>query len=432
MRKKGRKLNYKKVAGAIIIFILIIIFIIVLINKNNGEKNKDNIVVVNSDETKGTYDEKLNNNYEEIILNNDSKSEVINQKRGEDISININVAGDIITHNSNFKDAYSARDDEYDFSYVFDNIADYFERADFNIGTLESNFAGPSYGYSNYPTFNAPEHLAIDLKELGFDVLATATNHSLDKGYNGLVNTISYLDDAGIDHTGTYASEEDSREYLIKDVKGIKLGILDYDYDTNGIPIPNGKEYCINIIDKDKIAYDLENIKKLGPDVIIVVMHWGIEYQLKPSSEQKDLADFLFMNGADIVLGSHPHCLEPMEIRDIELSDGTTKQGFLIYSLGNFTSGQYQANTRQTVLLDIKLTKHGDTGRVGLDYVHYTPVYMLNNFSGGQGAKNFRLLDIEAEIERYESGNHIIGSELYNTLKSEVANIYRVLGDEFN
>jgi len=432
MNKKRRKLNYKRVFLVLFIFIILIIGLINLINNNSKNDN------LNENNSKNN-DVVLSDNYENVILdnnqdqNNNQNNNQNNSKTiAEDISININVAGDIITHNSNFKDAYSSRDDEYDFSYVFDNIADYFERADFNIGTLESNFAGPDYGYSNYPTFNAPEHLAIDLKELGFDVLATATNHSLDKGYNGLVNTLAYLDDAGIEHTGTYSSEEASEVYLIKDVKGIKLGILDYDYDTNGIPIPNGKEYCINIIDKDKIKYDLDNMRALNPDVIIVVMHWGIEYRTSPSQEQRELADFLFMNGADIVLGSHPHVLEPMEIRDIELSDGTTKQGFLIYSLGNFTSGQYQENTRQTVLLDIKLTKHGNTGRVSLDYVHYTPVYMLNNFSGGQGAKNFRLLDIEAEIERYESGNHIIGSELFNTLKSEVAHIYRVLGDEIN
>ena len=158
--QKKRKLNYRRVALAILILIFIILFFIFIIKliKNNLEK-KDQLFISNN--YKNNDEIKINNNYEEVILEN---------KPQEDISININVAGDIITHNSNFKDAYDAREDEYDFSYVFDNIADYFERADFNIGTLESNFAGKSYGYSNYPTFNAPEHLAVDLKELGFDM----------------------------------------------------------------------------------------------------------------------------------------------------------------------------------------------------------------------------------------------------------------------
>ena len=441
---KKRRLNWSRVALVFLIFIFLILFILffrklIIKSKINNNENlfSQEKIIENKNEQKNL----LNNNTEEVILNEkeENKSFIIsnnnqknNEKNLEDISININVAGDIITHNSNFKDAHNVKDDTYDFSYVFDNIAGYFENADFNIGTLESNFAGKAVGYSNYPQFNAPEDLAYDLKELGFDVLATAHNHALDKGYNGLVNTLNELDAAGIDHLGSYSSEEDSKEFLIKDVKGIKLGILDYDYDTNGIPIPKGKEYCINLIDSQKIVDDLANIKKLDPDVIIVVMHWGTEYRTTATQEQKDLAELMFANGADIILGSHPHVLEPMEMYDIKLDDGAEKKGFVIYSLGNFTSGQYQENTRQTALLDIKLTKHGETGKVTIDYVHYTPLFMLNYFSGGEGAHNFRLLDIEAEIERYESGNHVIGQELYNTLKKEVVHIYKVLGDEID
>ena len=123
---------------------------------------------------------------------------------------------------------------------------------------------------------------------------------------------------------------------LYKYVKGVKIAFLSYTYGTNGIPVPTGKEYCINLIDKDLIKKHLEIAKQEEPDLICVSMHWGVEYRTTPTDEQKDLADFLFQNGADVILGNHPHVLEPMEKRKITLEDGTEKDGFVIYSLGNF------------------------------------------------------------------------------------------------
>lgn len=285
------------------------------------------------------------------------------------------------------------------------------------------------FGYSNYPLFNAPEDLATDLRELGFDVLATANNHCLDKGFSGMVSTLEELDKAGIEHMGTYATEEKSKEYLVKDVNGIKMAFLNYTYGTNGISIPTGKEFSINLIDKDKIKNDLDNVKAQGVDVICVNMHWGEEYKLKPNSEQEELADFLFENGVDLIFGSHTHCLEPMEKRTVTLEDGTEKDGFVIYSLGNFMSGQKADNSRQSVILNIQLTKNGEEGKISIDKVDYTPIYMYN-FYVGKSSKVFKILDIEAEIEKYESGDISIGSSLYNTLKKELKGVYSILGDE--
>lgn len=228
---------------------------------------------------------------------------------------------------------------------------------------------------------------------------------------------------------GTYATEEKSKEYIIKDVNGIKMAFLNYTYGTNGIDIPADKEFAINLIDKDKIKSDLENVKKENVDVICVNMHWGEEYKLKQNEEQEKLADFLFQNGVDLILGSHTHCLEPMEKRTITLEDGTEKDGFVIYSLGNFMSGQKADNSRQSVILDIQLTKKGESGRISIDSVSYTPIYMYN-FYAGKSAKKFKILDIESEIDRYENGDTSIGSTLFNTLKSELNGVYNVVGKE--
>lgn len=379
----------------------------------------------------GYYRFNTTSNIVEIAnINNENQSEdIVEEAIPEDITINMTVAGDILCHNTNFWDAYVAELDDYDFSYSFEDIKKYFDNTDVAIGVLETNFAGRDIGYTNYPLFNSPEHLATDLKELGFDILGTANNHCLDKGFSGMVSTLEELDKAGIDHMGTYATEEDSKEYLIKDVKGIKMAFLTYTYGTNGILIPTGKEFSVNITDKEKILADLENVKKENVDVICVNMHWGDEYSLKPNSNQKDLADFLFENGVDLILGSHTHCLEPMEKRTITMEDGTTKDGFIIYSLGNFMSGQKHENSRQSVILDVQLTKNGETNKITVDSVTYTPIYMYNFYQSGV-LQRFKIMDIEAEIEKYESGDTSIGASMYQTLKSELVNVYEVVGEE--
>lgn len=383
--------------------------------------------------TFGTYyliknDKKVNeNNTPKQVA--EGKEEIEEEKIPDDITINMTVTGDVLCHNTNFWDAYDASTDSYDFSYVFEDIEKYFSSADIVVGTIETSFAGKEAGYSNYPTFNSPEELATDLKELGYDVMAMATNHCLDKGYKGLVSTIEELDKAGIKHIGTYKSEEDSKEILIQDVKGIKMAFLNYTYGTNGIPIPAGKEYSVNLIDKDKMKADIEKAKKLNADVICVNMHWGEEYRQTATQEQEELADFLFQNGVDLILGSHTHVLEPMEKRTVTLADGTKKDGFVIYSLGNFMSGQNANYTRQSVILDIQLTKKGKDNTISIDSVKYTPIYMYNIYAG-KSMNRFKIMDIEEEIKKYDEGDTTIGAQLYNTLVSELEHIYKVVGNE--
>ena len=346
----------------------------------------------------------------------------------EDKHISMSVIGDIMCHNSQYTDAYVASSDTYDFSYVFEDIKQYIEPADIAIGNIETTFAGKERGYSNYPTFNSPEQLATNLKDLGIDVLCTANNHSLDKGYSGLTSTLKFLDDAGISHMGTYDSAESQNEILIKDVNGIKIAFLAYTYGTNGIPVPKNNPYCINLIDKDLILKHLELAKEQEPDLICVNMHWGLEYKTKQNSEQEELADFLFTNGVDIILGSHPHVLQPMEKKTITLEDGSTKDCFVIYSLGNFISGQNQDNTRNSVILNIECTKSSETNKTTIDSVSYVPIYMYKSSSGK--TKRYKVLDIEKSIKNYENGtNQSIGQKTYSTLKTELNKIKTTMGE---
>ena len=271
---------------------------------------------------------------------------------------------------------------------------------------MESNFAGKAAGYSNYPLFNAPEQLATDLKELGFDVMATANNHCLDKGFSGMVNTLAELDKAGIEHYGTYATEEDSEKYLIKDVNGIKIAFLDYNYGTNGIALPEGKEWAISMIDRDKIKTDIDNVKKENVDVVCVNMHWGQEYRLTPTDEQKELSDFLFKNGVDIILGNHPHVFEPMEKRTVTLEDGTTKNGFIIYSLGNFCYGGNKNPENRTIIYQMNLTIDTKTYELTKEESNIIPCYVYTTKTN-----NYQPAPIEDETIKNKVLNFMNGKE---------------------
>jgi len=346
----------------------------------------------------------------------------------EDTHFTMSVIGDIMCHNSQYKDAYVSSTGSYDFSYVFQDIKDYVSNADIAIGNLETTFAGKDRGYSNYPQFNTPEQLAYNLKDFGIDVLSTANNHSMDTYFSGIVSTLNYLDDAGIAHVGTNATLDAQNEILIKDVNGIKIAFLAFTYGTNGISIPSDKSFAVNLISDDFILQQLTLAKEQNPDLICVSMHWGIEYQTKQNSEQERLANLLFENGADVILGSHPHVLQPMEKKTITLEDGSTKDCFVIYSLGNFMSGQTYPNTRNSIILNMSFTKNGETEKISIDDISYVPIYMYRASRGG--VQRYCVIDIEKTIKNYENGTDTsIGQSVYNTLQKELTKIKNTMGE---
>ena len=346
----------------------------------------------------------------------------------EDQHISMSVIGDIMCHNSQYKDAYNSSTGTYDFSYVFEDIKNYISDADIAIGNLETTFAGKQKGYSNYPRFNTPEQLAYNLKDLGIDVLSTANNHSMDTNFAGIVSTLDYLDDAGISHVGTNATDEAQNQILVKNVNGIKIAFLAFTYGTNGIPIPSSKPFAVNLIDDNFILEQISLAKALNPDLICVSMHWGYEYHTTQSAEQERLANLLFTNGVDVILGSHPHVLQPMEKKTITLEDGSTKDCFVIYSLGNFMSGQTITNTRNSIILNINFTKNGETEKTYIDDVSYVPIYMYKSTSGA--TQRYKVIDIEKTLANYDNGIDIsIGKNMYSTLKTELAKIRNTMGE---
>ena len=413
-------INHTKTRNILIIIICILLIIFTGIIAFNYLKNKNdykNLVETSKQEIETEKQEELDssNNVQE------------NQKQETDTTFTLTAIGDVMCHNTQYMDAYDSNTGTYDFSYVFDNISSYTKTADICIGNLETSFAGEDRGYSNYPTFNSPDSLADSLKRIGVDVLSTAGNHALDMGFSGLSRTIDVLDKADISHLGTYKTQEDQDKVLIKYVKGVKIAFINYTYGTNGISVPSDKKFCINLIDKDLIKKHIETAKNQNADMIVACMHWGTEYQTKQNSEQEELADFLFQNGVNVIIGNHPHVIQPMEKRTVTLEDGSTRDGFVAYALGNFICDQNAVNTRDSIILNLKITKHTD-GSITIDNYNYVPIYMYKDSSVSK--HKMKILDINKTIYNYEHNlDDSITEKIYNLMKTELDRITKILND---
>ena len=419
--KQGSEYTIRRILALIILVLIIFAFFKILTSNKKIAKDETN---TNQSQNLSQKEDTSNGNANSENNTADNKSIPT-----EDITFTLATTGDIMCHNTNFQDAYNSSTKSYDFSYYFTDVKKYLQEADITVGNLETTLSGAKRGYSGYPTFNTPEILAKNLKDAGFNLVTTANNHCMDKGYSGIESTIDFLDKADLAHTGTFKSKKDQETILIKNVKGVNIAFLSFTYGTNGIAIPKDKSYAVNLIDKDLIKSQIELAKKQNPDLICVSMHWGIEYQTKANKEQQNLADFLFNNGVDVILGNHSHVPQQMEKRTIKLDDGTTKDGFVIYSLGNFMANQNKQYTCDSAILKLQITKHKGDGKITIDKATYTPTYMYKNTS--KSTKKFKILDINTEIEKYESkASGAVNKSLYNTLVTERKNIKRIIGDE--
>ena len=305
--------------------------------------------------------------------------------------VEIVFAGDAMQHEAQNKAAKQA-DGSYSFDECFASIAPYVEAADYAVVNLEMPLAGAPY--SGYPMFCAPDSYSEALKKAGFDLMLTANNHALDKRDKGAKRTLDVLDEQGLDHVGTYRNKSDREKALplIKDIIGFKIAFLNYTYGTNGIKVQN--DVVVDYIDKAKIKKDIADARAAGAEVICVCMHWGVEYVLLPNAQQKALADFLTEEGVDLIIGGHPHVIQPMEMR---WSKTHNKKVFLIYSLGNLISNMTTKDTRGGALAKVKLVRD-ENGKPVVDSASYRLVFTLQP---GGGSKNFRLIP----VEDYTSGS---------------------------
>lgn len=291
--------------------------------------------------------------------------------------------GDAMQHQAQLDKAKELGKGSYDYSDCFTLIEPAIKRADYAVCNLEVPLGGPP-NYSGYPCFSAPDSYAEQLKEAGFDMMLTANNHCLDRRDKAARRTLDVLDSLGIDHTGTFrnVSERDSLVPLIKDINGFKVAFLNYTYGTNGIPPQDGIE--VAYIDKDKISKEIALARKKNAEIIIVAMHWGIEYVLLENNVQRNLADFLVDNGVDIIIGGHPHVVQPMKVIHNEKDD---KDVLIVYSLGNFISNMKTADTRGGAMVWTTL-KRDSIGKAKFDKASYELIFAAKP----DKKRNFRVI----------------------------------------
>lgn len=295
--------------------------------------------------------------------------------------------GDAMQHQDQLDRAKALGEDgEYDYSGCFSLIAPAVKGADYAVVNLEVPLGGGRGGYTGYPCFSAPDAFAVALKEAGFDLFLTANNHTLDRGDAGLRRTLQVLDSIKVDHVGTYHDKEERERLVpfIKDVNGIRIAFLNYTYGTNGLEAKAGAE--VSLIDKGSMADEMRRAREAGAELVVVMPHWGVEYVLTENAAQRDVAQFLIDEGADLVIGGHPHVVQPMKV---VRSDKHDKDVLVVYSLGNFISNMKTGDTRGGAMVTA-VVERGADGEARFKSATYDTFYAAK--PDGTARSNFRVI----------------------------------------
>ncbi|MFM7709578.1 MAG: CapA family protein [Ferruginibacter sp.] len=330
-------------------------------------------------------------------------------------TITIAVVGDLMCHSTQFNAV--KKGETYDFAPVFEGVKPYIQTADLSFANLETVMAGESEKFTGYPQFNTPAAYLDGLKAAGFDVITTANNHSLDRRYLGITRTLDSLEARQFQYTGTFREATDTNNVLITERKGIRIATLAYTFSTNGIPLPAGREYCVSMMDSGRMKRDVERAKAKGADKIAVFIHWGNEYERQPAKKQKDYANYLANLGVDFIFGSHPHVIQPTDIIQTP-----QKPVFVIYSLGNFVSGQRKPFTDYGVIVRVQLIKNRSTGDIKTGKIDFIPTYV----SAEQG---YRIIPIPNAITDDSNHSSFSGKDLQR-MKEILPEITQHLTDE--
>jgi poly-gamma-glutamate synthesis protein (capsule biosynthesis protein) len=300
----------------------------------------------------------------------------------EEARLSLLFAGDLMQHGPQIKAALRP-DGSYNYDECFAAIKQEVERADVAIANLEVTLGGPPY--AGYPQFRAPDEYLKASVDAGFDIMLTANNHCLDSRRKGLERTIMMLDSLNVPHLGTYVNQESrDRTYpFLLEKNGMRIVLLNFTYGTNGLVVerPN----VVNMMDTTEMRADIAKARQMNPDVIIAMPHWGIEYQLLPSSEQKNVAKWLIDHGVDHVIGGHPHVAQPLELSEDSCH-------LVAWSMGNVISNMTKANTYGGYMVRMEFTKKGSLTR--LSDCGYT-LYWVSKPQENGGKHNFRVLPID-------------------------------------
>ena len=382
------------------------------------------------------YDSKDDNNTEksEFAQNigidkiTGQNTDIDTENNNDTPEISIIMVGDILLHTPVAKSGMQ-EDGSYNFDAVFENVKDEISAADLAIVNQEVIIGGEELGITGYPSFNAPYELGDALADAGFDVVLHATNHTLDKGGKGVNNCINFwksnYPDIAVLGINESEEEQDNNIYVYEQY-GISVAILNYTYGTNGIPMPKDMPYAVNLLDEEKVTEDIRKAEELA-DLTIVCPHWGTEYRLTSSAEQERWTDIFLENGADLVIGTHPHVIEPIEW----VSDDNGNEMLVYYSLGNFVNwtsgtGEGVANRMVGGMAEVTICKNEDGEAYISDYgveplvchlsegTNGVTTYLLSDYSQQLAAENMIIMqDSEFSLEYCENLCAEVWGELF-------------------
>ena len=271
------------------------------------------------------------------------------EEKPKEYSLDMIMVGDVLIHSLVYRDAKVG--DTYDFNPMFDRIRDIVGEYDLAFCNQETPFGGKELGYSGYPVFNTPSEIGDALIGMGFNLVSLATNHTMDKGVIGAINSLNYWNSKEeVLTAGSYLSEEARKEVRIREKNNIKYTMLAYLATFTNKALPSNQQYLLNMYDKEKVKEDIERVRD-KVDLLIVSMHWGQEYKTEPNAKQREIAEYLASLGVDIIIGHHTHSVQP-----IEYIDGT----LVFYSLGNFISNQPNYDDLIGLMPTLRVTKTVD------------------------------------------------------------------------
>lgn len=342
--------------------------------------------------------------------------------------VTISAVGDIMVHNAQLE-AQHLGNNSYDFRNNFKHIKDIISNSDLSIANLETTI-NPEKQYSGYPSFNSPTELLVALKDTGFDILSTINNHTLDTGYTGVISTLNEIEKLNLKALGT-KTDSNKKNYLIEEVNGIKIGVATFSYGDiknnqkylNGIPSGKATD-LLNVIDGSNpekafntIKTELDLMKSEGAECTIIGIHWGIEYNQTPTSYQKQLAQMLANEGVDIILGSHPHVVQPIEFVKSECH--INKETLVVYSMGNIISNQREEEMgfqkSENGILPIINIEKDDENNISITNVEYIPTWVNKDIINDKTI--YEIIPICDDISKLSKEHNVSKTDLEISLK---------------
>ena len=361
MKKKKRRLKRKPII-VLFLFISLIIVLFLIASKKDNSSN----IQGNSGESR-------------IEIKDNKEIEVDTNKK-----LSLVMVGDVLIHESVYKDALKS-DGTYDFSKMFEDVKPLLSNYDLRYCNQESIIGGKNLGISGYPNFNSPDEIGDTIVDLGFNLVGLANNHAFDKGEKAINYSVNYWKKYdNIITAGSYLSEDDRNDLKIYEKNGIKYAFLSYTTSLNGNKL-DGKNYLVNMYDKNKVKEDIEKVKEA--DLIIVAMHWGNEYTNEPTNSQREIAEYLASLGVDLIIGTHPHVVQPIAYIGDTL---------VIYSLGNFISNQLVIDINPAIGLLVGLDITLDNDRIKFDIKDKELLFAYSDNS-----KNFKVIPFSKMDDKY-------------------------------